>query len=185
MAERQHVIAWWEKATQFRENVFLKFEATQWLVVVDDRFINKDNRASWYKDLLGMIGLRCFLGYMKPEEVVAQEAVFCLKNWFFVYLDQGGRFVLSYSHIFGNKVECRHSSEHQPALIFYHIKRYTSILQHPLDRGHALIYRKETNKSARVAMELWTLFALRNGILKDIRVLIAKTVWNVRHEWMV
>ena len=147
----------------------------------------------WYAILRRLFGQRWFLGFMTPTEVSAQQRVFTQfsHGTCFVYLNRDGNIIMSHSSF--NPLRARVTNRTawfpdrgEAAWLFQDVKgNETSLLSHPLDRGKALIYRKEVNRRARMGVDLWTLAGIRAGIPKDIRLLVAKLIWDERHEWMV
>jgi hypothetical protein len=49
----------------------------------------------------------------------------------------------------------------------------------------AIQFHEAVCRAARRAVEAWSIIAARVRIVKDVRLLIAKLIWNAREEWAV
>tara|TARA_R110001599_G_scaffold80359_1_gene217122 strand:+ start:835 stop:1056 length:222 start_codon:yes stop_codon:yes gene_type:complete len=53
----------------------------------------------------------------------------------------------------------------------------------PLDRGKCVFWKDKVNRLARKAIDTWSSCAIRLGLIRDMRIFIAKLLWNERHLW--
>ena len=53
----------------------------------------------------------------------------------------------------------------------------------PLDRGKCVFWKDKVNQLARKAIDTWSSCAIRLGLIRDMRIFIAKLLWNERHLW--
>jgi len=197
MDKKQQVLEWWSEAMQFRHN---NFEAKERFREQDYYHTQKGKQDAWYAGLHALINQcgKCFLGYMTREEVDAQEkflAKFHLANYYFLYLSGSpGEVVVSRSlsiptdtrmvAVVSRRLSFQVCDEIENLVrIIANTRAETKMKS--LDRGKALIYRKEVNQRARVGVDTWTMVAARAGVPKDIRLLVAKMIWDGRCEWMI
>jgi len=186
-----NVFSQWHEMTKFRED---SIEACEKFGKFDSFHKKFNQRDAWHAMLSKLFAQRWFLGYMSPREVTAQKRCFVFpddrENLFFVFLDTKGDIVLDRTTFWRGRVRIvgKHFYHRQEINnldhLFRRIEEHQENYNYFLDRGHALIYRKETYRRARSAMDLWTRFGMKAGIPKDVRLLIARLIWDGRHEWM-
>lgn len=182
------VFSQWHEMTKFRED---PLEACEKFGKFDSFHKRVKQRDAWHAMLSKLFAQRWFLGYMSPREVTAQKRCFVFPDLFFVFLDTEGNIVLDRTTFWLGRdiIVGKHFyhilENNQLDHLFRCIEEHQENYNYFLDRGHALIYRKEVNRRARSAMDLWTLLGMRAGIPKDIRLLIAKTIWDGRCKWMI
>ena len=55
----------------------------------------------------------------------------------------------------------------------------------PMDRGNALINREIRKKRTKEAIDCWLIIGKRLKVVKDIRTVIGKMLWENRKEWIL
>ena len=132
---------------------------------------------------------RAFVGFMPSETVREQEAIPRHElegHWYFCYFSAGkpGKVTVSYTCLndLGKKRTKRHTLED-----FGNLQAFLDSLEikpKPFDRGFCLMYAARVRNEAKVAIFQWSLCAQRLGLVKDLRVYIARLLWNSRCAWM-
>lgn len=132
---------------------------------------------------------RAFVGFMPSETVRKQEAI--LRNeleghWYFCYFSAGepGKVTVSYTCLndLGKKRKKRHRLEKFSGL--HTFLDSLEIKPKPFDRGLCIMYADRVRSEARYAISQWSLCARRLGLVKDLRVYIARLLWDDRCAWM-
>ncbi len=123
---------------------------------------------------------RAFFGYMRPDEVNEQNIVLP-RGTYYIYFSNDGR-----DGMFAVRVNAGGGiwGISSPTLDETYAKLAGFQTGVPLDRGDALIYTKKASKRALLAIRCWSIIGRRLGVVKDLRVLIAKMVWAEKRVWV-
>ena len=128
----------------------------------------------WVERLKKFINEPFFFGYMTMEELTEQFFHLPHNHYFVCFSKGSSTFFTVWSNVGGNVHRVNvETLSHLPMLLV------------PLLRENGLIFKKKVERRARRAIECWQIIAKRKRVVRDIRILIAKRVWENRREWMI
>ncbi len=137
-----------------------------------------DRNIDW--SLQDIVKQRCFLGHMFDWEMWDQQRALRPDTYFVCFIDEVICFLqVCYKNIHG-RIHCWLCSKW--ASVCDSLVNYKGTV--PLDRGDALIFVKCAKRKAREAIACWLVIGLRLKVCKDVRVLIAKKLWDGKREWV-
>jgi len=137
-----------------------------------DSAFTDDMYADWVRDVKKLCALPHFFGFMDSIEMEQQRQV---GRCFVCFGVSRGHFIIM-NH---QKLTMVHTYEDV-------IEQMGTLMGTTpiIPRSQGLIFQKKLAKRARRAILCWSMIARRLRIIKDIRVMIAKMVWNKKEEWM-
>jgi hypothetical protein len=129
---------------------------------------------NWVERLREFINKPFFFGYMTMEEIT-QQLFHLPRNYYFVCFSKGSSTLFT---VWSNEEGNMHRTNviTLPDLLLSFLV--------PLHRENGLIFKKKVERRVKRAIECWLIISKRMRVVKDIRILIAKRVWNIRGEWM-
>jgi hypothetical protein len=136
---------------------------------------SEDEYTDWVKDLCRLCNSSDFFGFMTIGEVMDQK-VACPDDHYFIYTSD-------YANPMGAFILTRDFGHWD--LYRYNYKDVDNArIGTPLQRHNGLIFQKKLNRRVKKAIYCWSIVGKRLQIVKDLRVLIAKILWNSREFWM-
>lgn len=141
----------------------------------------KEEDPMWLDSFKTFITKRCFFGHMYLWELQAQQACMPENTYFTCISDVNvGWFELCAKNECGMKfrVNCENWERVKERVAFRRGCR-------ELDRGDGLIFRKASKALALTAIMCWSMVGRRLGVVKDMRVMIAKMVWEESRVWVL
>ncbi len=126
---------------------------------------------NWVERLKEFINEPSFFGYMTMEEVT-QQLFHLPHHHYFVCFSKGSSTLFT---VWSNEKENMHRTN---------VIALPDLSLVPLHRENGLIFKKKVERRVKRAIECWLIIAKRMRVVKDIRILIAKRVWNIRGKWM-
>lgn len=120
--------------------------------------------------------LRCYFGFMTTEEADTQQMALQENSYFVYSVYREEMWICCGKTDIMMDTECDSLEE---------VLRYIdSTVWTPLDRGDGLIFQKKLKKRVRASIMAWSLVAMRLRVVKDIRVMIVKLIWEHKREWV-
>jgi hypothetical protein len=125
---------------------------------------------------------RAFFGFLTFAQLSEELKVlwkFEKGTYFFIYNEYGQFELIVKGHVTSG--ECIH---HIPKDTWVDLPLIKYKATKPMDRGDAIINREIRKKRAKEAIDCWLIIGRRRKVVKDIRIMIGKMLWDNRREWI-
>ncbi len=122
-------------------------------------------------------GYSAYYGFMTENEAFDQSLVLPPDTYFIYSVYRNSTFTISAKTDIYHEIECEHIHALNAELA-------TCTAWSPYNRENGLIFQKKLRKRVKPAIDCWGIIGRRLRVVRDIRIMISRMVWEGRGEWM-